>query len=464
MDLILSNRLPLAAGLFFLTCCAIAFFISSIALAVLLFTAGVGAYYYSAIKKPELLLFPIIIGIFFEAILEVIQGDALPFTLFQLILVISLAYFFLVKLAKKDLNLYVSHYTLPVLLFLAIIAFSLIYSSDRETGLFNLVRFTILIIFVGFTVNFIGRKRTISEGLVLSAFLCVILAVYSIFESILNPEIAINNLTSGGLVKGRAAAGGIYTDPNRFAASLFLPLAFGFSLMSSRINYKYRMIGLFIFVIILGGIVSTYSRSGFLGVVLILLLNIIFFNRVKPLLLAGVLAIGVVLIIPDLRIALFSYTDRIFGLLTGGVDTSSSIRLMLGWGGIQMFFDSYMLGVGFDSFNVDFARYYNTQQTVTVMEPHNITYEILAELGLHGFLVFVTLTWFLLRDGFNNIKNSLDIEDKIIAVTLFSSFCAYLLFYQLYGGGLYDTAWLLVIGLMLTQKKLLYQDSNQISE
>lgn len=464
MDFVIANRSPLTAGVLFIACCAIAFFLSSVALAMLLITVAVGAYYYSAINKPELLLFPIIIGIYFEAILEVIQGDALPFTLFQLILVITLAYYLLVKLAKKDLNLYVSHYTLPVLLFLAIIAFSLIYSSDRETGLFNFIRFAILIIFIGFVVNFIGLKRTILKGLVLSAFLCVILAIYSIFESILNPEIAINNLTSGGLVKGRAAAGGIYTDPNRFAASLFLPLAFGFSLMSSRIDYKYRMVGLLLFVIILGGIVSTYSRSGVLGVVLILLLNIIFFNRVKPLLLAGVLAIGVVLIIPDLRFALFSYTDRIFGLLTGSVDTSSSIRLMLGWGGLQMFFDSYMLGVGFDSFNIDLARYYNTQQTVKVMEPHNITYEILAELGLHGFLVFLTLIWFLFRDGFNNIKNSLDIEDKIIAVTLFSSFCAYLLFYQLYGGALYDTAWLLVIGLMLTQKKLLYRDSNQINE
>lgn len=458
MDLAFSNRLSFIAGFLFLACGAIAFFTSNIALAVLVLTLVVGTYYYSAIDKTELLLYPIIAGIFLEAILEVFQEGALPFTLFQLILIASLTIFFLVKIAKRDLNIYVSHYTIPVLLFLAIISFSLIYSEDRQTGTFNLIRFTVLVIFVGFLVNFIGQQKTIIRGLILASFICVVLAIYSIFEGILNPQIAINNLTSGGLVKGRAAAGGIYTDPNRFAASLFLPLAFGFSLMSSRIDFKYRVIGLIVFMIVLGGIVSTYSRSGFLGVILICFLSIFFFNRVRPLLLVGIVAISVVLVIPDLRIALFSYTERIFGILSGNIDTSSNIRLMLGWGGLRMFFDSYLLGVGFESFNIDFARYYTSQQTVTVMEPHNITYEVLAELGLHGFLVFAALIWFLLRDGYKNIKNSLNVEDKIISVTLFSSFCAFLLFYQLYGGALYDTVWLLVIGLMLTQKKILRKD------
>jgi len=444
----------------FLTVCAMAFFVSTMSVLIIACAIAIGGYYYRAIDQTELLLYPIIIGIFLEAILAFLQAGNIPFTLFQVILIFSFVIFVIKKLIKKDLSVHVNYYTLPVLLFLSIIAFSLIYSADRETGVFNLFRFTVLIVFVNFITNFIESKSTILKGFVLATVICLLLAVYSVFESILNPEIAINNLTSGGLVKGRSAAGGIYTDPNRFAASLFLPLAFGFSLVNSRINYKYRLGGLIIFFVILGGIISTYSRSGFLGVALICLLNIVYFNRVKPLVLVGALVIGTVLVIPDLRLALFSYTDRIFGLLTGGVDTSSSVRLMLGGAAIQMFFDSYLFGVGFDAFNEEFTRYYTTQQTITVTEPHNITYEILAELGLHGFLVFGTLIWFLMKDGFNNIRDSFHVEDKIIAVTLFSSFCAYLLFYQLYGGALYDTVWLLCIGLMLSHKKILNMDTD----
>ena len=120
-----------------------------------------------------------------------------------------------------------------------------------------------------------------------------------------------------------------------------------------------------------------------------------------------------------------------------------------------MFIDSYGLGIGFDAFGNHFTDYYSPQQTIGVIEPHNITYTILSELGMQGFFIFGVIVFFLFRDAFGNIKKSDSTIDKIISVTLFSSFCGYVLFYQFYGGGLFDSILMLNIGLILAHKKLL---------
>jgi hypothetical protein len=368
----------------------------------------------------------------------------------------------LIRLNQKNLEINVNHYIIPLLSFLAIISLSLIYSDDRISGVYNIIRFVVLMVFVGFVTNLVKKREIIYRSFFVIVAVSVALSLFSVFENVFNTEVAIQNYLSGGLKVERSAAVGIYQDPNRFAASLFLPFALSLSLMNSRIKLKYRVLGGVIFFLLLGGILSTYSRSGFLAAVLLIALNIALFNRVKPFIWLTIIGIFIVLMTPNLRMTLLSYGARIIELLTGNVDDSSGIRIMLGIGALQMFVDSYLVGVGFDAFGENFTKYFTIQESMGVYEPHNITYTILAELGIHGFVVFGILIWILLKDSYNNLKKSQnEVADKIISVTFFSTICAYLLFYQFYGGGLFDTALMLTIGLMLSHKSIL--DNEKIS-
>lgn len=405
--------------------------------------------------KNVIILYLLIAGMYLGSILAVLNSENFPVTLFQIILVLSIAVFVWYKIANKNFELITNDYAFVLLIFLAIMFFSIIYSADRTSGFLNAFRFVVLLVFVGFLTNLIVERKQIVKAIVFASLLCLILSVISMGESLFNPEVAIQNLLSQGTKLTRAAAGGIYSDPNRFAASLFIPVAFGFSVMNSRIETKYRVIGGLLFLLIFAGIISSYSRSGFLAVVLICSLNVIFFKRVRPFFLIFLSFIIVILLIPNLRLTMFSYLDRIIDLLTGNIDHSSSIRILLGIAAVKMFLNSYGLGIGYDAFNVHFPKYFSVQESIGVVEPHNITYRILAELGIHGLLIFLVILFFLFRDAYNNIRLAEDVTDRILAVTLFSSFCGYVTFYQFYGGALTDNMVMLNIALILVHKRFL---------
>ncbi len=439
-------------GALFLSICAVGFFMSSLLVGILIAGIFITSFYYYSLEQNELLLYPVIVGAYLSGALGLLD-ETLPISLFQVAFLLSVSIFVLSRVIKKDLNWHFSNYGLPLLLFLIVISFSLIYSVDRVTGSYNLIRFVILLLLVGFVTNIIESPNVILRSIFTVVFLCSILAFYSLMENLFNPEVAIQNFMSAGMKIERASAGGLFSDPNRFAASLFLPLAFGFSLMNSKYSVPYRVIGGLIFFLMVAGVISTYSRSGFLAIIIICVISMRFFNRFKPFLILSLFALIVVLIIPNTRLILSSYADRIFQLLTGNVDASSNIRLLLGSAAFQMFIDSYTFGVGFESFGEYFTNYFTVKESIQVTEPHNITYTVMAELGLHGLLVFGMLVFFLMRDAYENVKNAVTEKDRLLTVTLFSTLCAYLLFYQFYGGGLYDSILMLIIGFILAYKK-----------
>ncbi|MEX1014402.1 MAG: O-antigen ligase family protein [Candidatus Paceibacterota bacterium] len=410
--------------------------------------------------KNGVLFYLIVASVYLEAILAVLSSESIPVTLFQIIFIVSFFIFVGYKLLNDDFEVYYNDYAFLLVIFIAIIFVSLIYSADRLNGFVNAIRFIVLVVFAGFLTNLIVEKSQIKKGLIFASVLCMILAAISMGESLFNPDIVIQNFLSQGTKLTRSAAGGIFNDPNRFAASLFIPLAFGFSLMNSSINIKYRIAGGIIFLMILGGVVTSYSRSGFLAVVFISMINLYYFKKIKPFAYLALAAIIVVFFIPSLRLIFFTYSGRIIDLITGaGPDASSSIRVMLGIAGIKMFLNSYGLGVGFDAFNEHFTSYFTIQKSIGVVEPHNITYTVLAELGVHGFFIFAVIVFFLFRDAINNIKKSEEVMDRIIAVTLFSSFCGYVIFYQLYGGGLMDNILMFNIALILVHKRFLLSNN-----
>ena len=333
---------------------------------------GVGALTYMgyAFSRPFYLLLPVLAGSFLGDVVQLVQGGAIPFSLFQLALVASLGVFVLHKLACRDLNTRLVGWELEWMLFLAWIFFSMMYSRNAPNGALYVVRVMVLLVYVYFILNVVQSRRHMRIAMLVITVICLGLAVYSIRYSLFNPENAIRTLTSfGARFEGRASAA--QNDPNRFATFFFLPIAFLAAIAHSKFALKWRVVSMLAIGILLGGLLSTYSRSAWVSSFLMVGLIALAFRNFKiALYLLGALILAAVAV-PELRVTVINVAERLSQIFSGASDASSRIRIYLGIAGVLMFADSWMLGVGIRGYPVEFWHYYTPKEAIGVNE-HNV--------------------------------------------------------------------------------------------
>lgn len=450
LNALLKNKaIPASAILVFLVTASASYISMSLLPFALILALCIGiTIAFIAFQKPWIMIFFIAAGSYLGSLFYFSEDFLLPISLFQFFLFSALGLYVLHIFYYSSVELKYTGYELPVLLFVALIFLSLIYSPDRETGLINALRFVFLLMFIGYVINTVRSVRIVSSILIMLVILSVALSGYAAIETVFNPQIAIQNLTNTGGKIERASVGLLYDDPNRFAAILFLPAAFAFSVMNSELAFKYKVVTAISFLVILSGLFSTFSRSGVLSFVIIILIIVTLFKKWKTATVVGFLLLIVILAVPQLRDVLLINTERIINVLSGAGDDSSGIRVMLGIAGVQMFIDSYFLGVGFDAFSEYFTNYYTLQESIGVYEPHNITYTIMAEMGLLGLFFYLFYLYVMVYHGWYNLKLASTQLEKVVASSLFAAFLAYTLFYQFYGGGLLDSNLMLIHALI----------------
>jgi O-antigen ligase len=159
--------------------------------------------------------------------------------------------------------------------------------------------------------------------------------------------------------------------------------------------------------------------------------------------------------IPQFQILFANIVNRIYDIFAGSQDKSSLIRVYLALGGVYMFFNSFLLGVGFRGFTVAFPYYISAELTEGIVEPHGLFYTLLAELGIVGFLMYFFILLKIGKDSYYNFRNSEEIFEVMISSTLFTAFITYLIFYQFYGGGLMDNNFWVIVSLIYSLKYFL---------
>ncbi len=385
---------------------------------------------------------------YLAAIVHLAEGAAIPVTPFQVALGLSIPLFLITKLIDRNLfiRLFQFEYTLNLLIIVILI--SLLYSPGRIDGTFYFIRYLVLLFFAYVVLNTEFKLRDVYVLLFLIAVVNVFTSVLSIREIALNPEVAAFNYLNQGLKLYRAS-GNVYMDPNRYAASLFLPLAFTFSVfLEPEIKKKWRLLAAILFGVMFAGLLISYSRSGWVSVGVMLLIITLFKKRAGFVLLLLIPAFIILFSIESYRVLILSIVDRLLNIFAGSDDTSSGIRILLGLGGLHMFADSFMLGMGFRSFPVVFPEYFNGLQTAFIVEPHNIIYTIMAEIGLHGLFICSIIAIYVMRVAYQNLKWSANTQQRLINISLIASLIAYFIFYQFYGGGLFDDRIYMIVALV----------------
>ena len=398
------------------------------------------------------IVIPIIIGAYLSGMVYLAEGAAIPLSAFQIALVIGFCIFFFRKIANREISFEFYGVETEYLVFIAIIFFSLIYSPEREEGLFDVVRYIVLIGLTYLIYNCVNTLKELSIICYAMIAMAVFVAIPGIVESVLNPEVAAFNYISEGqkIIRSRGAE----RDPNIFGSNFIMPLILLVAFIGGAKTTKKKIILFIISGILIASVLLTYSRSVWVSVFIAAMIVMIY-QKNYSFLMYSIFALVLVLFGSEtVRNIVFSVGDRVVDIFAGTSDDSSRFRLILLETAILIWLDSYTFGVGYQGFSTAFQKYHPPQEVGGVYEPHNEYYKILAELGLIGFVVFIFLLWKIFKKGWDTVKKyDAEGKDNSIVLALFASFCGYLVFFQFLGGMQLHSILTINIGLLFCASK-----------
>lgn len=203
-------------------------------------------------------------------------------------------------------------------------------------------------------------------------------------------------------------------DPNYFGLIIVMviPIAVYYFLDDKRLFYR-GIAGLSALLLIFV-LLNTYSRGGFLALVLALGF-IALERRISPALLLGV-GVAFLLLLPLMP---GNYTDRIGSLLSLGSSTETAVleessfrgRASEYISGLMMFVDHPLLGVGVENYRVNYQSYSSRlglDGRTEERAAHSLYIEALAETGLIGFTTLSALLAILIF-GLHSARKKLKI-------------------------------------------------------
>jgi len=410
------------------------------------------------------IVIPIAVGAYLSGIVYLAEGNAIPFSVFQITLIVGMLLWGVKKIIEKDISFSFYGLEIQYLLYLSIIFFSLIYSPEREQGLFFAARYIVLIALTYLIYNCVStikEFRIICYSIIIIA---LVIALQNVIQTVLNPEIAAFNYINAGkqIIRSRGAE----SDPNIFASNFILPIMLLVAFMGETKSLKKRIFLYALCGALLVAVLLTYSRSSWVAIFIGAMIIMIHQKKYSFLFYSTIILLLALIGSDSVRNVIFSVSERIVDIFAGTSDDSSKFRILLLESAILMWFDSYTFGVGYQAFSTYSKTYYPPQELGGAFEPHNEFYTVLAELGLIGFIVFMFILWKTLKTGWLTMKffEDKNTEVQAISLALFASFIGYLIFFQFIGGMQYHSILTINIGLLFCANKFTRYDYSELIE
>lgn len=426
--------------------------------------AGAGVLYFltRSVFKPIILLVLITAGSLLGNLILVIEDGTVPFSLFQIFYIFALLVFILRWFMSGFEPIRKTGFELELALFFSLVFVSILWTPDAERAFFHAIRVLALAGLLFLFVNWIKKLREIDWVIISMVVIGSILGLVAILDTINNPQAIFMNFVTGGTrVAARARVGQV--DPNIFASLFFLPLAYTASLSFSGESWWKRSIGAVFFLLLFAAVLVTFSRSSYVSVLVMLVFLAVMYRQYNLFLIGAGIGVILIIAVPELRFLFINIMNRFVDLFTGEVDASNYLRIILLEGSLRIFFDSWLLGVGWRGFPDALLSYYSFQETMGVYEPHNVIYLVYSELGLIGLLLFTFIVYKIFYIAWQNIRLSSTAHQRVLATSTFGAFLAYAVFYQFIGSGFLDNQLWITTGLILSLNGYLKDKADNFS-
>lgn len=321
----------------------------------------------------------------------------------------------------------------PLFLLLGVMALSLTYSPNQPEATIGFMRTLVLVLFLYGSQVLIESRAAVHTVVVSMALALIggsILAVVQIAtEQFFLPA---SFVIAVGANAPRAT--GTFHNPNTFGTFLMCGVVFlSALLLNYRMSFWKRTLLLVSLAFGLAGLIATFSRSNWLAAIVGLVIPLYLARKLRylfiTLAIGGLLILAIKEFVPFAEhiflrfLSIFTFVEE-FG--QAGRE-SGSARIFFLIAGLEMFLDHPLLGVGWRAFPVLFEQYKSVDfpNWVPTRESHTLFANMLAELGLVGFLASAWIVWRTLSRGFAGLKEMRDPYLRAVLIGLLSMFIAF---------------------------------------
>lgn len=259
------------------------------------------------------------------------------------------------------------------------IALATAFAADKSVAFWKLSQYTNVLIMTFLVAAMANSEQRIKAMLTVMGGSVGLLAARATFEFLL----------TGGQFKVQGV-GGVELEGNEFALALNMGLAILICLSSAESNrwlrYTFRLLAL----CCAAAVVGTFSRSGFLGLAIALLL-VAWYSKRRMLNLALLVLVGVAILpfVPQKALQRYKSIPT-----AAEVDPSAIARIETWETGIQMIRHHPFLGVGPSNFQEQYSHYFLRKYLDVAnyhpRAPHNAYVALAAESGIPSLLLFAS--------------------------------------------------------------------------
>lgn len=326
------------------------------------------------------------------------------------ILLAAMFFWFIRKAIDKEIKFKRTDLDLPVLIYLITFIFATIFSSQPKVSFLFFCYFFLCIGMTYILINNIDNKKRLESIL----FILIIAVIYTVSRGILQHFKTQSGPNDGNYYSfvGRAEFGAVVV--------LTMPV-----LVAFLFNYKKNLLTSFFFIIglivLMMGLIISYSRGSWIGFIAIFLFFIFLHNRVlknwKVLFLKALIVMFLFLVLPP------SIKDRVKSI--ENYTETSGDRVAVWKSSLKMIKDHPIFGMGPGTFDINCLKYKVPEAVENWgkgWHAHNIFLHIASEngiIGLAGFLAIITVSfkkYFELKNKIENDKLGNLLDGAIVSL------------------------------------------------
>lgn len=285
---------------------------------------------------------------------------------------------------------------LAALVFFLCLGFSLSNSANLTLSFKAWILKWAEVIFLFYCVQIFIKQRHLKILLWAIFFSSLLIGIDGVYQKLTGFDFLRGaKITEGKDFFGISATFGHYNTYAGFLVPiLFINLGFLLSLKKP----KLAVVTVIFLILIIGNLLFTYSRGGWVSFLFVgLIVTLIFYRKHKNLLVFTLLIfVAEILFLPSLR-------ERLFFIIEQGGDAD---RLAIWQVAFSMFKESPIVGKGIGTFMDIFQQYKHTERPLYA---HNCYLQILAETGLLGLISFLWFLGEILIRGWRKISRSFDL-------------------------------------------------------
>ncbi|NLW21711.1 MAG: hypothetical protein GXY88_00405 [Tissierellia bacterium] len=382
---------------------------------LLLFPLTIGLKIILGLVGLVLILYRPVYGLYLMAI-------SLPLISFRYVVLLfglTVISFILNIIMDRDFNLKTIPIKYSIGLFIIPLLFATITSVTLKQSIVKLIVYILAFLFLFLAINLIDSKQKLYYLILALIIAATIVGLYGLYQYRTGMELKESWIDREQNPDIKARVISTFDNPNILAEYLILTIPITFALLYNTDSMFKKL--LFLISMAIQGlcIILTFSRGGWLGLFLALLVFAIFIDR-KLLLLYVLGGLGLIVFNPTAIMTRLSTIGSI-------EDSSNAYRIPL-WKATLLMIKDYWVngaGLGFNSFRALYPRY--MRQGIVAVHSHNIFLQLFVEIGIFGLIGFIVFVFNSIRISLITFVKGMDIKIRRISVAVFASILGILL-------------------------------------